>query len=242
MKPTIAPFVHRLKTLTPLTPGDIDALIALASPPRLFGKERAIVEEGARPARLHILIDGWAARVKVLADGRRFFSTVLVPGDICDIDGMLVRAYDYGVVALTPCTVVAIPHVALLALCDHAPAIARALTWFGFVDNAMLVEVATSLARRNAIQRLAYLLCELRLRLAAVGMGRPDGFTLPLSQENMGEALGTTGVHMNRSVKALRLEGLASISGRAVAIPDEGRLRRLAGFSPAYLHLEGMRK
>lgn len=131
-----------------------------------------------------------------------FFSTLLVPGDICDIDGLLVQTYDYGVVALTPCTVVTIAHADLLALCERMPAIARALTWFGFVDNAMLIEAATSLARRTAIQRLAYLLCELMLRLEAVGSARPDGFTLPLSQENLGEALGMTGVHMNRSIKA----------------------------------------
>lgn len=234
-------FLARLRAKTPLQAHEINALAEILSVHRLFPGDRPLTTEGDRPQRLHILVGGWAARVKWLADGRRHLSAILMAGDLCDIDGLYLQRYDYGVVALSPCVVAMVDRDRLLALCDRMPAIARALSWLGFVDNALLNEAAASLARRSARQRVAHLMCELHARLETVGCASPDGYDLPLSQEQVGDALGLTAVHVNRTLARFRKEGLMTFTGRRVVVPDRFALEREAGFSPAYLHLEGMR-
>lgn len=238
---TESAFIRRLRKLTPLDDLQIGAVADLMVDEQKFAAERHLFSEGDQPEWTHILLDGWAARVKLLPDGRRHFAAILVAGDICDVDGLLVRRYDYGVMALTPCSVARVNRQALLALCDAHPAIARAFTWLTFVDNAIINEASVSLARRTAAQRLAHFFCELVQRLDFIDRAQPTGFNCPLSQEKLADALGLTGVHVNRTLRELRTSGLAALSGGAVRLLDPAGLRRLANFSPAYLHLEGMR-
>src|SRR4051812_26720652 len=178
-----APFLARLRSRADLTAAQLDPFAALPANQISLTPERELVAEGDRPRHLHILEQGWAAKVKMLPDGRRHFATLLLPGDICDLDGLHLRTYDYGVVALTRCSVSRLDRNAVLALCDENRMVAQLLTWLAFVENALLNQATLSLARRSARDRLAHLLCELMLRLAQIGFARADGYDLPLSQE-----------------------------------------------------------
>lgn len=238
---TEAPFLARLLSRADLTAAQIDPLGSLPIDRISLTPERQLVAEGDRPRHLHVLEQGWAAKVKMLPDGRRHFATLLLPGDICDLDGLHLRTYDYGVVALTRCSVSRLDRNAVLALCDENRMVAQLLTWLAFVENALLNQATLSLARRSARDRLAHLLCELMLRLAQIGFARADGYDLPLSQEKIADALGLTPVHINRTFKQLRTERLASLSRQRVSLLDWDGLRHSAGFTPDYLHLDGMR-
>jgi len=236
-----APFVARLRSRADLPEAQLDPLGALPIGRVSLTPECQLVSEGDRPRYLHVLEQGWAAKVKMLPDGRRHFATLLLPGDICDIDGLHLHAYDYGVVALTRCTVSRLDRHAVLDLCDENRIVAQLLTWLAFVENALLNQAALSLARRSARDRLAHLLCELMLRLTRIGFARVDGYDLPLSQEKIADALGLTSVHINRTFRQLRTEQLASLSRQRLSLLDWDGLRRSAGFTPDYLHLDGMR-
>lgn len=235
-------FGARLRALTDVGREELDALGDLLSAPRMIESEGRLAIEGDRPDRLHVMLDGWAARMKLLRDGSRHFAALVLPGDVCDVDALHVQTYDYGVVALTRCSVVSIDRGALLDLCDRHPRIGRAFTWLGFVDNAMLIEAGTSLARRSARQRIGHLLCELRSRLAVVGRGERGGYHLPLTQEKMADALGLTAVHVNRTLKQMRNDEMIVQKGQFLSATDWTALEREAGFNPGYLHLEGMRR
>src|SRR5690349_2475563 len=50
---------------------------------RGFSAGSTIVEEGEAAQQLRMLVSGWAARVRVLSDGRRQVVRLLLPGDIC---------------------------------------------------------------------------------------------------------------------------------------------------------------
>lgn len=65
----------------------------------------------------------------------------------------------------------------------------------------MLRERIVSLGRRDARGRIAYLLCELLWRHTAVGLNSNGSFLLPLTQTELGDALGLTPVHVNRILK-----------------------------------------
>lgn len=72
--------------------------------------------------------------------------------------------------------------------------------------------------------------------MTRIGMAKDEGFDLPLTQEQLADALGLTSVHVNRTLQRLRSEGILSILHHVLTINDAERLRAAAGFRPDYLH------
>jgi DNA-binding transcriptional regulator LsrR (DeoR family) len=58
---------------------------------------------------------------------------------------------------------------------------------------------------------------------------------MPLTQELIGDALGLSVPHVNRTLRQLREENLVAIEGQKVVIKDVEALSRLADFERAYL-------
>lgn len=73
---------------------------------------------------------------------------------------------------------------------------------------------------------------------SAVGLTEGSSFKLPLTQAELGDALGLSTVHVNRILQELRAEGLITWRGETVAIEDLTRLQETAEFDPAFLCLE----
>jgi DNA-binding transcriptional regulator LsrR (DeoR family) len=58
---------------------------------------------------------------------------------------------------------------------------------------------------------------------------------MPLTQELIGDALGLSGPHVNRTLRQLREEDLVGIDGQIVVIRDLEALATLADFEQGYL-------
>ena len=220
---------------------DLAALDTLGEQPRHVGARQSLVREGDSAETIYVLLDGWAARVKSFADGRRQSTALLLPGDICNLDALYAGRHDYAVLTLTACRVATISRQQLGRLAASSPSVAAALGWFACVENANASEWLACIGRRSARQHLAHLLCELQLRMDAVGLAGPDGFLLPLTQEEIADAMGLTSVHVNRTVQSLRADGLIKLDALHLRILDWPGLQRVAGFDPGYLHLDGIR-
>ncbi len=113
--------------------------------------------------------------------------------------------------------------------------VSSALLGFAFEDHAAMMRRAASLGRRSARGRLAHLICELHERTIAAGIDANGSYLLPATQDDMADILGLTNVHVNRTLKALRNEGLIRLEGRCLTILDLPALARIADFSPAGL-------
>jgi hypothetical protein len=61
-----------------------------------------------------------------------------------------------------------------------------------------------------------------------------------MTQEQLGDALALTAVHVNRTLRVLTADGLIGRSKRAVTIADWPGLRATADFNENYLHLRDM--
>ena len=107
------------------------------------------------------------------------------------------------------------------------------------VDRACARELVVSLGARDAVQRLAHLLCELHFRLSTVGMVTSGvQFELPMTQAEIGEALGLSTVHVNRTIQQLRRRKLVAMGHRTVAILDVAGLAAIAWFDGHYLRAD----
>ena len=78
-------------------------------------------------------------------------------------------------------------------------------------------------------------------RVDNVGLVKGEQFDLPLTQDEIADALGITPVHMNRVIVRLRNEDLIIFRNQQLTIPNIERLKIISGFEGSYLHPEHIR-
>ena len=213
------------------------ALEQAAGPAKPVGPGVDLISEGESADSLFFVVAGWACRYTTTRTGARQLPALLIPGDIGNLDSLLLDPLDYGVRTLTDTMIVAIARDRALALCAQHAGIARSFTWLALIENVTLSKWALSLGRLSARERLGHLLCELSVRLG-VEEGDESSFFFPLTQEQLGDVLGLTSVHVNRTMQQLREDGLISAKQRTMVLRDLPRLRELSGFDPRYLHID----
>jgi len=219
-----------------LTKDEQRAIEQAVSWSKSFDGHKDLVCEGGKTDNLLLVTSGWAYRYTCVPDGGRQLTALLVPGDIANLDALLFERVAYNVRTLTDVTVVALPRRQALALVKDYPGIARSFTGLAMIENAIASKWMLSLGRRSAHARIAHLLCEIAIRLG-VEDGNDITFPFPMRQEQIGDLLGLTNIHVNRMIRQLRSDGLVQICDRVLTIPDVAALRHAAGFDPAYLHM-----
>lgn len=202
---------------------------------RSVEKGQDILHPGARPQGVHVLIDGYTCRYRMLKDGRRQITAILVPGDMCDLEAALRGRADYAVGALTRCMVGQFPADLIANNKPLSADLSTALLNRLRRDEAIAREWIVSLGCRSAVERMAHLFCELRVRLAAVGLADEGSYELGITQAELADALGITSVHVNRALKQLRGDGLITLKDGVLSMQDRSALEQLAQFDPAYL-------
>lgn len=197
-----------------------------------------IIHRGDDPTHVHLFLDGWAYRYKVLDDGRRQILGFLVPGDLCDINVFILKRMDHAIETLTTGSVAAVSRESLGELTSTFPKIMKAMWWDTLVSHAIQREWLLNLGQRMAPERIAHLLCELFVRLRCVGLTDGARCDFPLTQIDLADATGLSAVHVNRSLQQLRASDLIEWKGRTLHIPDFAILAKFAQFNADYLHLE----
>ncbi|MEG3148391.1 Crp/Fnr family transcriptional regulator [Sphingomonas sp. ZT3P38] len=199
---------------------------------------KTIIRAGDLLSNSTMLLDGLMCRYKDLRNGERQITELHVAGDFVDLHSFTLKRLDHNIMALSPCRIALVPHERLTRITEEHPHLAR-IYWFTTnLDAAIHREWELSLGRRTALSKTAHLLCELQVRLGLVGLADDSGYDLRLTQVDLAECLGLTAVHVNRTLRQLREQGLVSISKGRVEILDRDGLRKVAEFDPAYLYLE----
>lgn len=231
------PLIRKLRGVTDLTEDECKAVRELCVDVREVEAKRDIITEGDTPDRVHLVLDGWAARYKMVPDGGRQITAFLIPGDFCDIHITILGAMDHSIAALTRCRIGYIRGEDIDRVTREKSNLTRALWWTTLVDEAVLREWVVNNGRRDAYEAIAHVLCEMHVRMQAIGLVADEVFDLPLTQEELADAAGLTSVHTNRILQKLRGEGLIELSKRVLTIRDVEGLREAGGFHAEYLHV-----
>jgi CRP-like cAMP-binding protein len=200
--------------------------------------DKVVIRAGELLKESLIVLDGWAARAKDLPSGQRQFAEIHLPGDFTDLHSFTLKRLDHDIVSITPCVLAVVPHERLKKVTERFPHLTRVFWFSTNLDAAIHREWALSLGRRSAIARMAHLFCELLLRLEVIGMTNGHSYDFPLTQAELGESLGLTSVHVNRTLQELRRMALIEVENRRVTILDLDALKGVAEFDPTYLYLE----
>lgn len=197
-----------------------------------------LVREGTRPMRCAFVLDGFCYRQKLTTDGARQIVSLQIPGDFVDLQNLFLCESDHNVQALTRATVAEIETSALREVVLAHPQVATAMWIEALVEASVFREWIVNVGRRNAHERVGHLLCEIAMRLDSADVAADVGYELPMTQEQLGDAVGLTPVHVNRVLKALTQRGLIARDRRQIRILDWTGLRDASDFNPRYLHLK----
>lgn len=213
------------------------ALMAACSGLVRYDAGKIIVHARTPQKCSNLLLDGLIARHITLPDGRRQIVALHVPGDFVDLHSFLLHELEHDVEALTPVHVAWFPHDRLRDITENHPHLARLLWLSTLMDAAIHREWVLSVGRRTARERVAHLFCELFERMKVVQRTAGTSFPFAVGQAELADACGLTTVHVNRTLRSLREDGLVDFRGGRVTITDYPGLCRAAGFDPHYLNL-----
>lgn len=229
------PFITRLGGYIDLDAGDLQCLWRLVEEELTVKKRTDLVVDGYEYCKLCFVEDGFAARYKLLRNGKRQIVDVIVPGDIIGMPGSFLDRSAYSVVAITDLKLQCCSLDSYAQLCYQRPQFGLILSWLAVEEAATYAEHIIDIGRRTPIERLARFLLEIHSRLQAVGRAGSSSFDLPFSQEVIGDALGLSVPHLNRMLVQLRTDGLITICERRVEFVDPKALQLLSHFQPLKL-------
>jgi len=202
---------------------------AMEPTPLTFAAGTCLMQMGEPHEFLYAVEDGWLARARTIADGRRQIIVVFLPGDVCGVKTLFMNRQPDAIEALCPAAVRRIHHRDACALATREFGVALFLAWQLAQDERHLHDWNLRLGRANAEERIAALILEFRDRLAGKGVNTAEGYSFPLIQQQIADHVGLTTVHVNRVLRRLRERKMVSMQrGRVVFGDNIEELEQLA--------------
>jgi CRP-like cAMP-binding protein len=235
--PQTTALIRKLESIAPLTPEEKAALQRLPLRLKTVAADQDIVSEGDTPSECCLLVEGFACRYNVTAQGKRQILSFHISGDIPDLQSLHLDVMDHSLGTLIPCKLAFIRHDDMRRLMRDHPRLGDLFWRDTLIDAAVFRQWVVNVGRRQAPARMAHVLCELLVRLRAVELVEDHIFDLPVTQAELADAMGLSTVHVNRVLQELRSAGLISLHGKALKVLDWEGLKTTGEFDPTYLHL-----
>ena len=221
-----------------LTYAERDALRWLERRERRFAAGDVVVEEGQPEDRLFVIASGWLHGSTRLPDGGRQILRFYFLGDLTSAFSI---AWNYSAATLTAvsdCTLFEVSRSALGRVFSDYPRLGAMFYGISAAEQVALSDRLTSVGRTDARRRVGTLLLQIRSQLQVVDGPGGAVFELPLTLQDLGDAVGLTKVHIGRVLKALEGDGLLERDGRIIRIVDVERLGEEIGYRERVAHID----
>lgn len=225
-----------MSLIGPLSDVDGELLRGVSGTVHDVRRGEELLKAGDRPADVVVVLGGLLQRCSMTADGKRQIHSVYIAGDAPSLETLRIDVIDTTLAALAPSRVALVPHAELDRIMQASPNV-LALLWRETLIQASIFR--TWLVRNSqmlAHAQLAHFFCEIITRAGAAGLAKHGCCDLPMTQEDLADALGMTPVHVNRTLMLLRAGGMIEFHGGRLRVPDRAKLAEVAAFDPAYLH------
>lgn len=230
-----SPLVRRLGRSVLLTSEEVDYLETMQVNQAAIGKADEFIRDGETLRVTFLVRHGWVIRYKMTSAGRRLIIGVSLPGDFLGLHVNFSQSSIFSASALTKVSLALIEPVRILEIHRRFPVLAAGLDWMSLRHANILAEHKVSLGARTAAQRILHFLLELWTRLHQVGLATAKGFEMELTQEQIGDCMGLSTVHVNRSLRRLTKENLLRIEKGWVSFPQVSRSVSFADFDDRFL-------
>lgn len=211
-----------------LTQAESDCIAQFPERESTFAARSTIRDQGQPTTDLYILVSGWAATEITTSHGKRQIVRLHLPGDLMGIPCIGLSHAISSLYAITDVKV-SVFSKRKLAQCfiDH-PRLSMLYFVLAQHESLSLMERLTAMGQASAEQRLAYFLYSVLVRLRDDNPAIGSAFHLPLTQAEIGDVLGLTAVHVNRTLSLLERKKVILRQRQQYTILDEGALSAIA--------------
>lgn len=220
----------RLDKWVSLTPAEREALSRFEDRPRAIRRGTVLIDEHMRGEDLFVVQQGMLMGYVLLDDGSRQIVRFLFPGDLFALSALVYDRSPDTVVAVSNAVVCPFDRAQIATLAVEHPRLLSLILVLNQIERVITTDRLAGLGRTSARARVATLLLSLRGQMRQAGMDVGASFAPGLTQEEMGDAIGLTAVHVNRMLRQLEDEALIKREGGQVHLLDEAQLMREAGY------------
>jgi CRP-like cAMP-binding protein len=231
-------FVARLALRSILTEEEQSAVLGLPGHVTRVAARTDFVRQGQQVDHSCLVVEGLVGRFGQNSAGARQITCLHIPGDMADLPSVVSPKSGWGLAALTETTILRVPHADLRRFAAKHPGVAEAFWRDCVADGSIFSEWVVNVGRRDAIARLSHLFCEMAIRCERAGQGERNSFPLPLTQIDLADATGLTSVHVNRTLKELKIRSIVELRAGTVTVTDWDQLVSTGGFDDAFMLLD----
>jgi len=214
-----------------LETAQLDKARSLRSSQISFAAGEYLYHEGDTAQKAYTVFDGWVTLFKNLENGDRQILRFALPGDFLCYKIGKNKQMDHSAIAVSDTTLCAFPIERFRDTIAQLPELAFAISSVTELVTERCHTALTSIASHPAETKVAYLLLSLYMREMALSNSNDSCIPFPITQEDIGDALGLTSIHVNRVFQSLRKQGLIECKNKCLTIPDQHALAKIARVS-----------
>ena len=198
-----------------------------------------LYEEGSRPDCIYTLFNGWLAAYQTSRKGKRKILRFILPGDLIGFQVTAEGIVSHSISAITESIVCSFTRCRLMELFAKQPKLPLRLASMEARDMNLCQHHQAFSCNKNSHESIAFLLMELFYRVRLQMRHHYDPVTnsidFPLTQEDIGDAVGLTNIHVNRVLREFNKEGLIDCKQRRLTILNEEKLSEIGDFDKSYI-------
>jgi CRP-like cAMP-binding protein len=211
----------------------VDQLLVKQLKPQTLPANSVLTQPQDNHTPAWILLSGWCARVRPIGNSERHIVHFILPGDAIGVGPARWAGDRLPVTALTPVIAAearSLNAVVRLDAREHT-GLVEACARAAWREQVYCLNAMARLGQQSAYQRIAHLLLELHARLEGVGLASRNGFPAPVTQAVLAQALGLSLVHLSRTLRQMRREGVIAFEPGRIEIVKPDTLSEAAQFS-----------
>lgn len=229
---------EKLSKLAPITKAQRRLLARLEDDAVDMRAGCTLFERGADANTLYIIKGGWVASESSIEEGRRSIVDLHNPGDVVGISHLPFAGAAYDLIALTDVRVCRFERENLRHVFTESPRLSALFVSVSMIEQAILTDRAMVNRRNDALSRLALFILQTKARLSLMNDAIYDRFPCPLTQSEIGAAIGLSSVHVSRMFTRLKEMDLVRRQQGFIQIVDEEKLGKLVEFADRYGDLD----
>lgn len=175
------------------------------------------------------LCSGQAISSIGLADGRRQIFEILLPGDVVYWTVLFETTSGRLLEATEDSTYRKLKRDEFRALLSKQPTLFEQFLQFCTIKKEQCDQLALTLGRRTAPQRIAHLILDFVQRLTGRGEATAPEIRFPLRLRQIADATGLTSVHTSKVLRQFRNIGVVEFERPSLKILNIVKLRQIAG-------------
>jgi len=223
-----------LRKICDLTDDEITLLGTLEGDSHVFRPGDVVRGPGTGSGDLYVVSKGWIYSAIDLENGSRQITNIYLPGDIV---GLMDLAYDQStlsIISMTHSVINEVSHNRLRDIRKKSRRLSPILFVVDMRQHVHAVDRLIAISQFEAFDRICHLLSELCRRMKDQEHENGEDLVIPLTQQQIGEMLGLTSIHVNRTFKRLQDENLVLVARGRISIPDMRRLNTLTDVRTAF--------